>query len=125
MHAEDGTLRRVDDGRAHERAEGAAVADGEAASGHVLERDGVGLGLLRELAHGEFDLRVGHALGVAQHGHDQAARAGHSDADVDIIAVDDLRDGESAMARQGYEAGLTPLTRREGGGGGGGAAAAA
>lgn len=37
VQAEHGGLREVDDGRAHERAEDAAVADGEGAAGHVLD----------------------------------------------------------------------------------------
>jgi len=38
VHAQDGGLRRVDDGRAEQRAEHAAVTDGERAAVHVLHR---------------------------------------------------------------------------------------
>lgn len=38
VHAQDGGLRRVDDGSAEQRAENAAVTDGERATVHVLDR---------------------------------------------------------------------------------------
>lgn len=49
VHAEDGALGRVDDGRAHEGAEGASVGDGEGAALHVLDGDLALLALLGEV----------------------------------------------------------------------------
>src|SRR3990167_8231693 len=37
VHAQDGRLRRVDDGCGHHRAEGTAVGDGEGGAGHFLD----------------------------------------------------------------------------------------
>ena len=45
MHAQDGRLRGVDDGRPEHGAEHAPVADGEGASVHVLHRQLVITGL--------------------------------------------------------------------------------
>ena len=39
VEAEHGGLREIDDRGAHQRAEDAAVADGEGAAGHVLDRE--------------------------------------------------------------------------------------
>ena len=49
VHSEDGALRRVDDRSAHQRAESAAVGDGESAALHVLQRDLPFLSLLSEM----------------------------------------------------------------------------
>lgn len=45
VQAQHGGLREVDDGRAHERAEDAAVADGVCAAGHVFDGEFVVAGL--------------------------------------------------------------------------------
>lgn len=50
VHAEDGRLRRVDDGSSHKRAESASVGDGESAALHVLQRDLSLLALLSEMS---------------------------------------------------------------------------
>jgi hypothetical protein len=39
VHAEDGALRRIDDRRGQQRAEGAAIGDAEGAAREFLERD--------------------------------------------------------------------------------------
>ena len=56
VHAEDGRLRGVDDGRAHHGAVHAAVADREGAPGHVVYADGP---VARLLAQGAEALRGG------------------------------------------------------------------
>lgn len=50
VHAQDGTLRGVDDGRAEKRAEHAPVGDGEGTTRHILQGHGTLLGLLAEVA---------------------------------------------------------------------------
>src|SRR5882757_677030 len=55
VHAEDGALRRVDDRRREERAEGAAVGDGEDATFEVGERDLAFAGALGGVGDFRFD----------------------------------------------------------------------
>mmetsp|Transcript_11760 Transcript_11760/g.24365 ORF Transcript_11760/g.24365 Transcript_11760/m.24365 type:complete len:306 (-) Transcript_11760:383-1300(-) len=90
VHAEDGALWRVDDGRAQHAAKDAAIADGEGPAAHVVERQLLLLGLLGELRDGGLHLEDGHSLHVPDHGNHQAPRACNGNADVDVVAVDDL-----------------------------------
>ena len=74
VHPEDGRLRWVDDGRAEERAEDAAVGDGEGASLHVLDGQRVLLGLLAEGGDALLDVGVVHVLDVAEDGDNQTLK---------------------------------------------------
>mmetsp|Transcript_34789 Transcript_34789/g.88123 ORF Transcript_34789/g.88123 Transcript_34789/m.88123 type:complete len:404 (+) Transcript_34789:377-1588(+) len=90
VHAQDGALRRVDDGRGQHGAVHAAVADGKRAARHVVDADGAVARLLAHLNHRLLHLRKVELVGAAQHGHHQALGRGHRDGDVHVVAVHDL-----------------------------------
>jgi len=71
VHAKNGRLRRVDDGRAEHRAEYAAVGDGEGAAIHVLHGQLVLFGFLTQSRDAFLDIGVVHVLHVAQNGNHQ------------------------------------------------------
>ena len=85
VEAENPDLRRIQDRRAHQRPEHAAVGDRERAALQIGERQRAVLGRLRELADLLLDLRERHAIGVAQHGHDEPFLRADGDADVEIV----------------------------------------
>ncbi len=107
MQSQDGGLGRVDDGRAHERAEDAfalvtieeivvrgeksieeimgaewvgrirtAIGDGEGAASHVLDADAAVARLSAQLSKLALDVEEGHALGVADDGHNEPLHLG-------------------------------------------------
>ena len=90
VHAQDGALRRVDDGGGHHGAEGAAVADGEGAAGHLFHTQLALRGFLAVIGDLLLDLGKAHLISVAQNGHHQAARRTDGDADVKVAVVDDV-----------------------------------
>ena len=69
VHAENGRLWQVDDGRAEEGAEDAAVADGERAALHVLDGELVEASLLAKREYLALNVRIAHALHIAHHWH--------------------------------------------------------
>lgn len=71
MHAQNGALRRINDGRAHEGAKHAAIGDGEGATRHVFERQFALLSLGGIGPNGLLNVRKGHVLDVAQNWHNQ------------------------------------------------------
>src|SRR2546428_295551 len=90
VHAEDGALRRVQDGGGEERAVDAAVGDGEGAAGEVVELE---LAVAREARQPRdlaLDVRERHALGVVEHGNDEAALRPHRHPEVNELLVDDV-----------------------------------
>ena len=94
MHAQDRALRRIQDGRGHQAAVDAAVGDRERAAGHLVHAQLPVACLGGERADGQLDLREGHALGVAEHGHHQAAVGADGDGDVGVVVVLDLVAGD-------------------------------
>jgi hypothetical protein len=90
VHSEDRRLRRIDDGGGQHRAEHAAVADGVGAARQLLDGELAVLRALAEFRDLFLDVRNRHLVGVAQDGHDQAARAADRDADVVVAVVDDV-----------------------------------
>ena len=92
VHAEDAALGRIDDRRREERAEDAAVGDRERAAFEVVGLELVVRG--RAAAKSSIACSISAKLSRsanAQHGHDQALRAADGDADVVVVAVDDVR----------------------------------
>src|SRR5690606_16413965 len=90
VHAEDRALRRIEDRRRNERAEYAAVGDGERTAGELLHGDA---GFLRARAEvGDLGLDAGEALqvGVAYHRYEKPARRRHRDADVGVVVAHDV-----------------------------------
>ena len=90
MQAENADLRRIEDRRAHQRAEDAAVGDRERAALEILERQRAVLRALREIANRQLDVGEAHAIGIANHRHDEAALGADGHADVVVVLVDDL-----------------------------------
>jgi hypothetical protein len=89
VHAEDGGLGEVDDGRAVERAKDAAVRDGERAARHVLHRQLAVAGLDAEVGDRLLNLDEAETLGVADDWGDETLGGGDGDREVDKVAVDD------------------------------------
>src|SRR5690606_23771125 len=90
VHAEDRRLRRAHDRGREQRAEGAAVGDGERAALQVLELEPAlarGLGVVGDALP---DLGEAPALDVAQPRRDQAAGGGDRHRDVGVAVVDDV-----------------------------------
>lgn len=106
VEAKNGALGKVDDGSAHERAENAAVADGEGTTSHILDRKLAIAGLINVvsylsnvarmskmylLAHvgnGLLNANHVHSLNVSDNGGNETLFSGNSNADVDVVAVD-------------------------------------
>ena len=90
VHAQDGRLRRVDDGRGEHGAKGATVADGEGAAGHFFDAQFAITCLDAVLGNLLLDVGKAHLIGIAQNRHHQAARRTDRDADVEVAVVDDV-----------------------------------
>ncbi len=103
-------LRRVQDRRRHQRAEDAAVGDGEGAAGQLVDRELAVAGATAELGDLAFDLGEAHAVGIAHHRHHETLLGADRDADVivvledDVVAVDLAVDGRDLLQR--LDAGL-------------------
>ena len=91
--AQDRGLARVDDRRAGVDAEDAHVGDREGAAGHLGRLRLTLAGHGGQLAERAGQLGHRHRVGVLDVGHDQAARGGGGDAEVDVVLVDDLLGG--------------------------------
>jgi hypothetical protein len=75
VHAEDRRLRRVDDRRGHQRAEGAAVGDGEGAALQLFDAQPPSRAFLAKSGDRLLRCRQSSSgFGVAQHRRDQARR---------------------------------------------------
>ncbi len=79
------TCGGIEDRRAEQRPEDAAVGDRERAALEVGERQRAILGALGELADALLDLGERQPVGVAQHGHDQPLGGADGDADVEVV----------------------------------------
>eukprot|EP01137_Pigoraptor_chileana_P003231 Opistho-2@43121 len=90
VHAENSRLRGIDDRRAHKRPIHPSVRDGEGPANHVLDGNVVRAGLCTEGSNRLFDIRKGHLFAVAENGDNKTLGRCHGDANVDIIAVDNL-----------------------------------
>ena len=75
VQAQDADLRRIEDRRAHQRAEHAAVRDAERAAAQIVERQRAVVGFRCELADSRFNRGERHPVGIAQHGHDETLGA--------------------------------------------------
>ncbi len=84
------TLRRIQDGRGHQRAEHAAVGDRERAAGQLFQRDRAVAGLLRVVAHRLLELREAQRFGITNDRHHQATLGGDGDAEVVVLVIDDV-----------------------------------
>ena len=112
VDAEDRRLRRIDDRRRQHRAEHAAVADRVRAAGQLLDRELAVLRALAEVGDLLLDLGDRHLVGVAQDRHDEAARAAHRDADVEIAVVDDVGAVDRRVDRRDTSSARAPRPSR-------------
>jgi len=99
VHAENGTLWRIDDGRAHQGSEHSAIADGEGATVHVLHGDGITPGLIGQTGQCDLDVRIVHALHVADDGYHQSTGRSHGHRDVNVVAIHDVLQNEGNYER--------------------------
>src|SRR5579859_4506236 len=91
VEAEDSALGRVHNGRGEQGTINAAIADGEGATLQFLRLEFVVTGALGKIADGNFNFSEAQALRVTQHGNDEALAAADGDADVIVIAIDNIR----------------------------------
>lgn len=110
VHAEDGSLGQVDDGRSEERTEDTSVGDGEGTSRHVLHRELAVSGLDSEVGDGLLDLDEAESLAVSDDGGDETLGSGDSDGKVNEVSVDD---GVSAWMKSSQAVVSTPVARFE------------
>ena len=105
MHAEDAGLGGIEDGCGEQRAEDAAVGDGEGAALHVRHRQLAVPCSAAVFDDGVLDLMQPQGVGVAHDRHHQAAVGADGDAHVvvavvdDVVAVDAGVDGREALQR--------------------------
>ena len=87
---QDGSLRRVNDGRELLDPEHAEVADRERAADHVRRAQLAVLGLARERPHLAGDAGEAQAARAANHGHHQTRIRLHRDGDVSLGVLANL-----------------------------------
>ena len=97
VHAEDAALRRVKDGRAEERAVGAAVGNGEHAALQILDGDLAFLAFFGVVEDVLLDAGEGFLVAIAQHRDDEAFLGADGDADVVEVVLDDIRAIDAAV----------------------------
>jgi hypothetical protein len=97
VHAQNGALRRIEDGSSHHGTECATVGDGESSALHVFDGDLAFTSLLCEIGESlnskrKYMLEVVelHGLAVPEHWHKEASGSGHSDRHIDKVASDDF-----------------------------------
>ncbi len=106
VQAEHGALRRIDDRGGHQRAEHAAIGDGEGAALHVFHGQLAFLGLAAIFGDRQLDFGKAHLIDAAHHRHDEAVGGADGDREIDEIVVDDLVaidlgiDGRHVLQRQ-------------------------
>jgi len=99
VHAENCTLWRIDDGRAHQGTEHSSIANGEGAAVHVLHGDGIPLCLVGQTGQGDLNVSIVHALHVPDDGNHQATGRGHGHRDVHVIAVHNVLQNQGNYER--------------------------
>src|SRR5690606_11431122 len=90
MDAQDGGLRRVDDGGGQHGAEHTTVRDRERAAGEFFQSQLAVTSAGTEVGDLLFDVGDGHLISVTQNGYDQATRAAYSDTDIEVAVIDDV-----------------------------------
>ena len=90
MHAENGRLRLVEDGRAKQGAKHPAVGDGEGAAAHLLQGERAVAGFTRQLLQLVFDVGKAQRFDVADRRHDQAVGRGDGKRDIHIVVIDQV-----------------------------------
>src|SRR5215471_9407146 len=90
VHPENAALRRVDDRRRKQRAVDASVGNRKGSAPELIEIELVGFSPAREIVYGTLDLGKAHAFGVAKHRNHEAPAAADGDADVIVVAIDDI-----------------------------------
>ncbi len=126
VHAEDGRLRIIGDGGREHRAEDAAVRDREGAALELGELDPLVPRPRGEIGQRGLDLAEVHAVGVAEHRHEEAPVGRYGDADVveigghELVALDAAVDDRVLLERlyrrldeEGHEAELRLVLRLE------------
>src|SRR5579872_509982 len=88
VHAEDGGLGNIDNGRGHQAAEDASVGNGESAPLHFVHAELVVAGLGGEFDHFLFDFGHAETFSVADHRHYQSLGCGHGNGDITVIMID-------------------------------------
>ena len=110
VHAQDGTLGRIDDGRGQHRPVDAPVADREGAPLHLVRLEFAGLSARTEIGNGLFNLGEAHAVRIAQHGNHEALAAADGNADVEVMLVDDVRAPDLGIDRGKGPKGIDKIT---------------
>src|SRR5262249_48261699 len=90
VHPEDATLRRIDDRRRKQRAVDSSVGNRKGAAPKLIEIELVGFSPAREIVDGALDLGEAHAFGAAEHRNHEASATTDGDADVIVVAIDDI-----------------------------------
>ena len=90
VHAEDGTLRHVDDRGAHHRAENTSIGNGKGATRKVLKSDLSVTSLGSQFTETSLEFMEAEVLAVAKDGHDESSWCRHCSADVDEVAIDHI-----------------------------------
>ena len=90
MKSKHAALRRIHDGRREHRSIDAAIADRECAALKLIDFKLVRLRALGEVRDGAFDVGETQAFGIAQNGNDQSLPAAHGNADVVVVAINDV-----------------------------------
>src|SRR5262245_13313626 len=90
VHPKDAALRRIDDRGRKQRTVDASVGNRKGAAPQLIEIELVSFGPAREIVDGALDLCEAHAFGVAEHRNHEASAAADGDADVIIVAIDDI-----------------------------------
>ena len=102
MHPEDSALRRVQDRRAQERAVNAAIRDRENAALQVFDFDFPFARLGCVIGNVALEIGETFLVGVADHGHDQAALGADGDADVEVIVLNEVVAFDPAVDRRHF-----------------------
>ena len=90
MNAQNGRLRRIDDGSGKHRAENAAVAHGKRAAGKFFDQQLARLSTLGKVGNFKFYFGKSFLIGVSHHGNHQTALRTDGNANVKIAVVDDV-----------------------------------
>jgi hypothetical protein len=90
VHAEDSTLRHVDDRGAHHAAEDTTVGNSESSSSHIFKGDLSFTSALGQIGKLNLKMVEVHFLAVADDWDDKTSRSGDSSADINEITVNHL-----------------------------------
>ena len=90
VHAQDSTLRLIDDRGTHEGSKNTPVRDGEGPACHFFNRNFIGTSFRSKLSKPRFDFSEGLRFYITKNRDDEATRRSNGDGNVHIVAVHDL-----------------------------------